>query len=88
MYIEVDYTPADLDTPLNKQGYSVLLTKSQEAVQELLEALSESNVEQATMFTNEDAPLVLVLSKSRLSAETLLHLQTICNKFLTTEETQ
>ena len=89
MYIEVDYTPLDLETPLNKEGYSVLLTKSQEAVQELLEELSESNAEQATVFMNgEDDPIVLVLSKSKLTSEALLYLQAICNKFLTTEETQ
>lgn len=89
MYIEVDYTPLDLETHLNKEGYSVLLTKSQEAVQELLEELSESNAEQATVFMNgEDDPIVLVLSKSKLTSEALLYLQAICNKFLTTEETQ
>ncbi len=89
MYIEVDYTPLDLETPLNKDGYSVIATKSQEAVRELLEALSETSIEQATVFMDgEDNPLVLVLSKSKLTSEALLYLQAICNKFLTTGETQ
>lgn len=89
MYIEVDYTPADLDTPLNKEGYSVLLTKSQEAVEKVLEELSGCSIEQATIFMNgEDNPFVLVLSKSKLTPEAILYLQAVCNKFLTTEETQ